>query len=222
MKIVIQCAGRKKYDAGSMESLSGKPVMFVARPDKAPPDGKHTYARPDDISDDGKTWRERLLDYNKYNAKNNPYGILPAWQLYTNPAYADLVLKFGLGKIFILSAGWGLIPANFLTAVYDITFSGKSQPFNRRRRKDKYLDFCMLPDDGEDVVFLGGKSYLPLFYKLTTRHKGRKSILYNSMYNPALPLGFESILYKTSTRQNWHYECAKALIDNEKLLGAVS
>ncbi len=212
MKIVIQCAGRKRYDAGSLGASNGKLVMFVADPDKAPPDSKHTYARPDSVSDDGRTWRERLLEYKRENAKKNPHGILPAYRLYMNAAYNDLVLKFGKEQVFILSAGWGLVPADFLTPVYDITFSAAGQPYSKRRKRDGYQDFCMLPDGGDDVVFLGGKDYLPLFCALTAKLKGRKIVFYNSMNRPVMPAGFEPALYKTDTR-NWHYECAGALIE---------
>ncbi len=215
MRIVIQCAGRKRHDAGSLVLPNGKPVMFVARPEKAPPDGKHSYARPDDISGDGRTWRERLLDYNRNNALTNPYGILPAYQLYTNDAYAALVNKFGIDRVFILSAGWGLIPADFLTGVYDITFRSSAQPYNKRRKSDKYQDFNMLPDDGDNVVFLGGKDYLPLFCQLAAGHKGKKTVFFRSMNRPDLPSGFHLVLYETNTRTNWHYECANALIDGK-------
>jgi hypothetical protein len=41
-----------------------------------------------------------------------------------------LVEKFGIEKVFILSAGWGLIRADFLTPNYDITFSGSAEAFS--------------------------------------------------------------------------------------------
>lgn len=53
-------------------------------------------------------WRERLVDYNDA-VTANPDGLLPAYQLYTNPVYQRLVDTFGLNSVFILSAGWGLI-----------------------------------------------------------------------------------------------------------------
>ena len=39
--------------------------------------------------------------------------------------YRALVKRFGIDKTYILSAGWGLIPASFLTPYYDITFTGE-------------------------------------------------------------------------------------------------
>ena len=44
---------------------NGKPVEFVANPQMAPPDPSRVYARPDDLSYDGVSWRQVLLTYNK-------------------------------------------------------------------------------------------------------------------------------------------------------------
>ena len=216
MKIVIQCAGRKRDDAGSLHLSNGNPLMFVARPENAPPDGKHSYARPEDISDDGRTWRERLLDYNRNNALTNPYGILPAYQLYygEKKIYRRLVEKFGIANVFILSAGWGLIPADFLTPEYDITFTASAE-YKRRRKNDKYDDLRLVPDDGKRMVFLGGKDYLPMFCTLTAELRGEKTIFYNSKFCPDSPSQFRLERYQTTTRTNWQYECANALIDGK-------
>lgn len=58
MIVVIQCAGRKPSDAGHLVSAAGKPVIFVADPDSAPINGAFAYARPDEPSDNGTSWRE--------------------------------------------------------------------------------------------------------------------------------------------------------------------
>jgi hypothetical protein len=116
-------------------------------------------------------------------------------------------------QVFILSAGWGLIPATFLTPHYDITFSASADPWNRRRKEDRYEDFCMMRDDGEEIMFLGGKDYLPLFCRLTAALKGGKTVFFNSADRPDLPAGFTPVRYRTSTRTNWHYECAQDLAD---------
>jgi hypothetical protein len=62
----------------------------------------------------------------------------------------------------------GLIRADFLTPRYDITYSPSAENYKRRRRKDRYHDFCMLPQQlDDDILFFGGKDYLPLFRSLT-------------------------------------------------------
>lgn len=78
--------------------------------------------------------------------------------------------------VYILSAGWGLIRSDFLTPYYDITFSQSADPYKRRRRTDRYDDFRMIPDGVKDeILFIGGKDYLPLFCQLTNRPKAKGS-----------------------------------------------
>jgi hypothetical protein len=61
-------------------------------------------------------------------------------------------------KVYILSGGWGLITASFLTPDYDITFSQSAEHYKRRRQTDRYHDFRMLPEDTrEPLAFFGGK-----------------------------------------------------------------
>ena len=212
MNVVIQCAARKRSDAGHMRGRDGTPVMFVADPAHAPRAGDLVYARPDDLADDGRTWRDWLLEYNCLPG-SNPLSLLPAFELYRNSAYERLVAKFGIEKVFILSAGWGLIPATFLTPVYDITFSQNADGYKRRRKSQAYRDLALLSANSqEDVVFLGGKDYLPLFTALTNNAKGRRVAFYNSMKRPEAP-GCTLQRYVTTTRTNWHYGCAQDLID---------
>jgi hypothetical protein len=81
-----------------------------------------------------------LLRYNRKPA-GNPLGLYSAWQLYENKAYARLVDQLGIDRVYILSAGWGLIRADFLTPCYDITFSQSADSYKRRRKADRYQDF---------------------------------------------------------------------------------
>ena len=97
------------------------------------------YARPDDASDAGGTWRDQLLAYNA-SPGNNPLGLLPAFELYENDIYRALVKQFGIENTYILSAGWGLIAGAFLTPAYDITFSAQADNFVRRRKRDAFSD----------------------------------------------------------------------------------
>jgi hypothetical protein len=84
--------------------------------------------------------------------------------VYGNKVYERLADHFGGQKVFILSAGWGLIRADFLTPYYDITFSQSADAYKRRKKTDRYADFCMPPGDtDDDIFFFGGKDYLPLF-----------------------------------------------------------
>jgi hypothetical protein len=118
-------------------------------------------------------------------------------------------------NVYVLSAGWGLIRSDFLTPYYDITFSQSADPYKRRRRGERYNDFRMLPDSTEGrIIFIGGKDYLPLFCGLTVQVKGERIAFFNSANTPHVNnCAFKR--FETTTRTNWHYECAKALIDGK-------
>lgn len=215
MIVVIQCAGRKKPNAGHLRKASGEQVMFVANPNLIPPTEGVTFAHPDDEAVPGISWRSQLAEYNK-TPDVNPLNLLPAWQLYGNTVYRRLVEKFGLEKVYILSAGWGLLSANFLTPNYDITFSASAEQAKRRKKKDPNFDLCMLPANTTDkIVFLGGKDYISLFCDLTSQIQSEKYLFYSSAIAPDKH-DFISKKFETKTRTNWHYECANALI-NEKI-----
>ena len=130
MIVVIQCAATKRPAAGHLVTEGGKPVTFVANPLAAPADTVHEYARPDDPSGAGMSWREKLLRYNR-EPNGNPLGLCPAWQLYENKAYGRLVERFGLLHVYILSAGWGLSRGHFLKPYYDITSSDHAERYKR-------------------------------------------------------------------------------------------
>ncbi|MGO8944790.1 MAG: hypothetical protein ACLQJ7_14095 [Syntrophobacteraceae bacterium] len=215
MKIIIQCAGRK-HNGGYWQTKDGELVAFVANPTANVPVFHGIYASPDDdIPDQNTTWRKQVLDYNilHEHKKNNPFDIYPAYCLYENRVYQELVKKFGLDSVYILSAGWGLIRSSFLTPKYDITFQSKAEDFQRRRKSDRYNDFCMLPENTkETVIFLGGKDYVPLFCSLTTHIQSKKVVFYNSSIHPNA-LGCCLKHYDTNIRTNWHYACALEIIN---------
>jgi hypothetical protein len=212
MRIVIQCAATKSPKATSFRTDDGSDVLFVADPATAPLQPNVAYARPDDSARNGRTWRQLLWEYNTTRS-NNPLALLPAYRLYHNRIYQRLVSKFGPSKVFILSAGWGLVNAEFLLPKYDITFSSTAPPFKRRRKLDFYRDFAMLANDSDEVVFVGGKEYLPLFCRLTKEAAFQKIVFFNSSVTPELPFGYKPIRYVTTTRTNWHYECANDLLE---------
>jgi len=184
----------------------------VPNPLIAPREHDDVYARPDNLCEDGTSWRQLLLRYNKDPA-GNPLRLYPAYQLYENTAYSRLVTRFGVKNVYILSAGWGLICADFLTPAYDITFSPSAAPYKRRRKTDRYEDFPMLPDKTEkEIVFFGGKDYLPLFCALTNTIDSATTVFFNFARVPQYS-GCRFRRFETTTRTNWHYECANAFID---------
>src|SRR5258706_58432 len=103
-----------------MANEDGRRMLFVATPSLAPAREGYAYARPDDTSDDGTSWRARLAEYNKH-CRANPLDLCPAYKLYANAVYGALIGKYGAENVYILSAGWGLIGADFLTPKYNET-----------------------------------------------------------------------------------------------------
>jgi hypothetical protein len=220
MKIVIQCAGRKEKHAGHMRTQSGAPVLFVARPSCAPP-GPYVHAHPDTVGVSAKTWRQSLVTYNEHHNVENPLGLLPAYKLYANDTYRALAKHVGVSNLYVLSAGWGLIAATFLTPCYDITFSPKAKRWARRNQGDEYADLNMLSNEySGNVLFFGGKDYLPLFSKLTVGYKSQRIALYSSMREPVFA-DVKFIRFQTNTQTNWHYEAVKDFLTGhlEHLLG---
>lgn len=217
MIVVIQCAATKIPDAGHLVSSSGKRVVFVADPQAAPAKVGIEYARPDDPSGNGLTWRKTLLKHNTHGC-GNPLSLTPAFKLYKNEIYRRLVDQLGFEKVFILSAGWGMIRSDFLTPYYDITFSPEAKGENgykRRRASDPYdEDFPFSEDAQEEVVFFGGKDYLKLFVKLTGAVSSQRKVYYNSKITPTLP-GCIFERFQTTAKTNWHYLCANAFLERE-------
>ena len=224
MKIVIACAGGKRAGAGLMRTTKGKPVKFVAQSKLAPKDAPYNYAMPDDISDDGTSWRTRLCAYNATHAKNedNPFDLLPAWELYKRPIYGNLVKEYGAENVYIMSAGWGLVSADFLVPDYDITYSSsaKEKHPHKYRRKNDWVnkDFCMLPKESTDlVVFFGGKDYLKPFCELTEGCAGERIGFYKSKTTQKMQ-GIKLINYPSNQNYTWTYEAAQKLIDGKLVL----
>ena len=189
--------------------------MFVAKPDAAPADTDQVYARPDDVADSGESWRTVLQEYNA-TPGTNPFGLLPAWQLYRNPAYGTLTGHCSTDRLYILSAGWGLIRADYLTPNYDITFSRdrKVELFKRRDHREAFEDFSLAAGIEDAIVFFGGRNYIPLFCRLTANAQGPRTIFYagNTLSQCVAP---GCTLRKYEKRfTNWHYQCARDYVED--------
>lgn len=211
VRIVIQCAGSKQGAAGTFTTAHGRRVVFVAHPGLAPNGDGILYAHPDEPSDrSGQTWRERVVDENRRPSVAAP-PLLAAGLLYTPTAYRILQQRVGADRLFILSAGWGLVRSDFLLPAYDITFSGSAEPYKRRRPTQRFSDFNrLLGEAADDTIFLGGKDYLPLFLQLSATVPGQRLVFFNSTVPPTAP-GCVVQEFLTARRTNWHYSCAQAL-----------
>jgi hypothetical protein len=149
------------------------------------------------------------VTYNS-TASENPLGLLAAYRLYRNSVYRELANAYGVANLFILSAAWGLVRADYLLPYYDLTF-GYTKPADRYKHRmpwEQYTDFCQLHHgEAGPLVYFGGTSYLPLFERLTNHIRCNKIIFFASASPPSnpqwMPIRFEHNF------QNWHYACAR-------------
>lgn len=205
--VIIQCASSKVEGAGSFKTGMGQ-IKFVAHPEAAPHITAIEYKHPDDPSDSpGWSWRQRLRRYNKKQI-DNPLRLKPAYCLYGHPVYRELVNKLGVTNVFILSAGWGLVKADYLLPDYDITLKHLNgiDAYKYRRSDDRYQDFNHLPASTESIVYFGGQDYLPLLDKLTRRLACEKIVFFATSQPPA-HREWKTIRFDRFT--NWHYSAAR-------------
>jgi hypothetical protein len=212
MKVVIQCSATKAEGAGTF-TLNGRPIKFIAHPEWYPASASELPFRPDDtIPSTSTTWREHLVAYNRNG--DNPDHLFQAGKLYRPKIYRSLLDHVGVENLFILSAGWGLVRADFLLARYDITFA-RAEAWKWRGAEDEFHDYAQLTQArlsaGEPVYFFGGKSYLGPYYRLTEHLTARKVIYFASASIP-INQHFEYIRYD-GTGTNWHYRCARDFME---------
>lgn len=210
--IVIQCA-KSKRTGGWFLDLDGTAIRFVANPALAPIIPGTRAVHPDDTARDGHSWRDLVLAYNAryHETGNNPFGLHAAGRLYTNPIYERLYRS--TDPIYILSACWGLVQSDFLLPNYDVTFSrSQGTPDHALRQSDAgWLDFNMLPGVSDaQLVFVGGKSYLPAFERLSRSYAGKR-IAYHALSCAPVISGIEMRRFETNIRTNWHYALAHLL-----------
>lgn len=202
-KVVMACAGGKN----DSKFTQYPKVNFVATPNLV------NEFRPDDICPlENIAWRLYLIE------NQNDSNLLKAYLLYKRNEYQILYNKFK-SSFFILSAGWGLVNSEFKLPKYDITFSTTTQPKSKRNIKlisqPMYHDFNQLTVEVEDdIVFLGGKDYRNLFYKLIQNLPNRKVIFYKGQL-PILPRWVINrstftfvryVPYNPNNNYGWYYE----------------
>jgi len=218
MKVVIACAGSKDPGAGRL-TVSGKKIVFVANPECYPARQGERAVRPDD------KWCDELRGYQE---GKNPCGLYRAADLYTPNEpfcglYRDLVAAFECKNVFLLSGGWGLIRADFLTPYYESTFSTsrdikEKMPWACRDGSvETWPNFDYLQNaqitQNEPIHFFGGFDYLKVYCCLTKHLPGKKVVHYNSVKVDPDRLrrdGFVPEDYgRPKERQNWYYRAAK-------------
>ena len=230
-----------------MRQADGQPVVIVAQyelaPERAAEGTGFGFARPDDIADTGRTWREELVIYNQQHnpdvadiplghhvsggldadpvdrfpsTKVNPLGLLPAWRLYKNKSYRLLADTFGPKNFYVFSAGWGLVRSDFMIPDYDITLSPNAtgpDKYKRRRKDDPYDDFAMLPANAADPVVFLGSKAYVPLFCQLTAGGSAHRIIFHNSKTPPEAPDCEIRKYDIPKKTDWHYDAAKALVD---------
>lgn len=67
-----------------------------------------------------------------------------------------------------------------------------------------------------ELLFFGGKDYVPLFCKLSQEVKGTRKVFHRAEEGPSAP---DCVLVKfvTMIRTNWHYDAANAFLLDSSL-----
>lgn len=214
MKIIISCCDRKN---GTAFIHNGEIINFISHVNQVSPNNEMYYHPDDLIPNETISWRELV-------AQQEPGSNLQSsHELYRPPIYSSLFQNFG-NDMYIYSAGWGIIRADFKLPKYNVTFSNNNNIPNyaKRNRNDKFNDFNHLVDVNinEDIIFMAGNDYVIPFCELTHLLPNKKIIIYKNLAvlnnNPYLNTNnFQFVHYETNRRTNWHYEFARKLINNE-------
>lgn len=165
--IVICCAGRKNPLYGKLtENEHEIDFRAVSNP------VNYEYM-PDDIKSNNQTWREYIHEHQA----NTDLNIYNAYMLYTPKSpfqniYSDLYARFA-NRLYILSAGWGLIKSDYRIPKYDITFKSNIHSINRTEPNPifDHNDWKQLSENdlkiNSRIIFIGPRNYHNLFDRCT-------------------------------------------------------
>lgn len=213
MKIVISCCDKKN---GDLFHHNGEAINFVSHANEFAPIDQLNFHPDDLVPNENFTWRELVAQ------QENRDDLLSSYILYKPNIYNVLYQHYG-NDLFIFSAGWGIVRADYKLPKYNITFSTKNNiPPYAKRNNNFFDDFNQLEeiDENERILFIAGKDYVFPFCELTEHLPNEKIIIYKShdVLNNNQYLNNNNFIfrqYQTNTRTNWHYEYAKRLITNE-------
>jgi hypothetical protein len=214
--IVFPCSNEKN---GNEFTHKNKRIRF-----RVLSDIDHGQYQPDDNSPiPNFTWKEYI---SSDEIQNSPQ-LQEAKNLYKDDIYRKLADCFG-ERLYISSAGWGIIRNKFKIPKYDVTFKNNKDKSTYRANKNGFLkDLNHLKEDKtiigkQDIVFLGGLDYVTQFFELTKDLSSKKFILTNG--NLCKKVGkklqkkitqsqlFTVHNFNFTDRQNWHVSIAEYVI----------
>jgi hypothetical protein len=180
-------------------------------------DGVIFYKPDDRIPGTTKTWRDLVLEQNEPD-------LVPAYKLYSHVIYRDLYHVFG-NRFYILSAGWGIIRADFKIPAYDITYSPNAPNYAIRTDDIGWNDINHLQEDSgkfdsnTEIILFASSYYAPHFCymaqsipynKIVLKYTSNKSE--NGRVRQVQNCSWTN--YYTTQKTNWYYEAAQRFTEN--------
>lgn len=96
---------------------------------------------------------------------------------------------------------------------YCATIGKAKDRYKKRRSRDRYNDFALLPQDtSEAITVFASDKYIPLLNALASSIRAEKTVFYNTGAVPVAP-GCELVKFHGSRSTNWQYDCANAFLD---------
>ena len=206
--LIIICASRKNENSRIYHNEIELKIKAISDP-------QNNIFHPDYVIDEEEGFSIRDIVLQSQNNQN----LAPSYQLYSHPIYTDLFEYLG-DRLFIQSAGWGIISSNFRLPYYNITFNQNANLNEIRANDADYKDFNHLEnaDNKEKLVFVGSIDYIHQFWQLVEELPNDKVIFHK---NVNLPQDFPQIparffrYYETNARTNWHYQLARSIVNGE-------
>lgn len=218
--IPVLCCSSEKNNNQFIYKDDQPAVKFVASPRGVSQDGVKFYKPDDKIPEENRTWRDLVLEQKHNN-------LVPAYLLYKRDIYRELYNEFR-GQFYILSAGWGIIRADFKIPAYDITYStaGDMPEYVKRTDNYGYKDINHLKDDfsklGRDteVILFAPYDYVRPFCNMTQSIPfNKKTIKFRSkkIHNDFLLLGkkgYDFDYFPDGGPHDWFYKAAEVFLND--------
>lgn len=213
-KFVFPCCRRKNETA--MFQYNGINREFYAMPRNNPPIGTSYEVPFGKVPGTDKTWSDIV----KENWDKKGTLGMPAYELYQGGGniYQCSYNKLK-ERLFFLSTGWGILPADMRLPLYYVTFlnaNNNAQYMIRGKNwqgKDWTLSDFGIKDDGHYIILVAGSGYHKMFLKCTKDFKKRCIVAIN---NPNIDgvsfidgIGY---LNNPNQRMNWHYTALRNML----------
>jgi hypothetical protein len=143
-----------------------------------------------------------------------------ALTLYKDKRYNDLRKQFGYDKVFILSAGWGLVRGDTKIPFYNVTFSNQAEKECRITPVTRAKHDSVIYDVGEcdELHLFITPNYLKYWnYAFSQNMSIAKKTMLHWRKGQGCPTGNYNVLYDDcgEQRTNWHYTALSQFLESQ-------